>query len=123
MAKQSIPRNDEVAMPRKEEFLDRLQELAAGSCNTRSGRHRATFLAVRELVEAALGNGYAAKLIWQQLSNEGRIAMSYATFRGHCRAQGLTRRSTSKAAGTAPSEAVPRGYTHSAVPRPRDKLV
>jgi len=53
MAKQSIPRNDEVAMPRKEEFLDRLQELAAASCNTRSGRHRAAFLAVRELVDAA----------------------------------------------------------------------
>ena len=123
MAKQSNQRNDEVAMPQKEEFLDRLQELAAASCNTRSGRHRAAFLAVRELVETALGNGYAAKLIWQQLSNEGRIAMNYATFRGHCRAQGLTRRSTHKAAGGAPSESGPRHFVHSSVPRPRDKLV
>ena len=111
-------------MPQKEEFLDRLQELAAASCNTRSGRHRAAFLAVRELVETALGNGYAAKLIWRQLSNEGRIAMNYATFRGHCRAQGLTRRSMPKAAGAAThNESAVQRYVHSSVPRPRDKLV
>jgi hypothetical protein len=123
MVTQSTLNDDEVAMPKKEEFLGRLQKLARAGAPTRSGGHRAAFAAVRELVEAAVGDGYAVKLVWKLLRQEGRVTMSYETFLGHYRRRGLARRPAPAAAGTLASEDGPRRFVHSSVPRPRDKLV
>ena len=55
------------------------------------GSHRATFVAVRPLIEGALAAGYSMKTTWEALGAEGQLTMSYETFRAHCREAGLGR--------------------------------
>lgn len=58
-----------------------------------SGKHRAAFNAARPLVEGALASGYTVKATWMCLHEEGKLAMTYETFRAYCRQAGLGRRS------------------------------
>jgi hypothetical protein len=91
-------------LKRRKDFLEQLKERAKSTGGARSGTHRAAFTAVRELVEAARADGYAAKIIWQQLSEEGRVSMNYATFLRYCRALDHARRpAPDAAAGSAPN--------------------
>jgi hypothetical protein len=53
--------------------------------------YRATFLALRQLVEDALAAGYPMKTTWETLHAEGKVTMTYETFRVHCRKAGLGR--------------------------------
>jgi Family of unknown function (DUF5338) len=58
------------------------------------GRHRAAFIAVRPLVEGGLTCGYTMKATWEALREEGKLSMTYETFRAHCRQVGLGRLTT-----------------------------
>jgi hypothetical protein len=51
--------------------------------------YRATFVALRPLVEGALAAGYSMKTTWETLCAEGKLTMTYETFRVHCRKAGL----------------------------------
>lgn len=53
--------------------------------------YRATFVALRPLVEGALAAGYSMKTVWETLCAEGKLTMTYETFRIHCRKAGLGR--------------------------------
>ena len=46
-------------------------------------RHLATFMAVRNDVEAALDAGFTAKTIWANMHETGRVNFSYETFLRH----------------------------------------
>lgn len=95
------------------------------------GSHRAAFIAVRSLIEGALAAGYPMKTTWQTLHAEGKLTMSYETFRARCREAGLSRRaagagahaagrslarSGAAPAGPEPFDRQPRAFRHSAVP-------
>jgi len=56
-----------------------------------TSKHRAAFLALRPLVQGALASGYTVKATWATLRADGRISMTYETFRLHCRRAGLGR--------------------------------
>jgi hypothetical protein len=56
-----------------------------------TSKHRAAFLALRPLVQAALASGYTMKSTWATLHADGKISMTYETFRLHCRRAGLGR--------------------------------
>lgn len=52
--------------------------------------YRATFVALRPLIEGALAAGYSMKTTWETLRGEGKLTMTYETFRVHCRKAGLS---------------------------------
>lgn len=52
--------------------------------------YRATFVALRPLIEGALAAGYSMKTTWETLCAEGKVTMTYETFRVHCRKAGLS---------------------------------
>lgn len=56
-----------------------------------TSKHRAAFLALRPLVEGALASGYTMKATWATLRADGRLSMTYETFRLHCRRARLER--------------------------------
>jgi hypothetical protein len=56
-----------------------------------TSKHRAAFLALRPLVQGALASDLTMKAIWATLRADGRISMTYETFRLHCRRAGLGR--------------------------------
>ena len=81
-------------------FVTRMRErLRKSTGASLRGRHRAAFIAVRPLVEAALLAGYTMKATWQALREEGKVSMTYETFRTHCR---RLRRSTQVSQGPDP---------------------
>jgi hypothetical protein len=51
--------------------------------------YRATFVALRPLVEGALAAGYSMKTTWETLRAESKLTMTYETFRVHCSKAGL----------------------------------
>ena len=53
------------------------------------GSHRAVFVGVRPLIERALAAGHSMKATWEVLHAEGKLTMTYETFRAHCRKAGL----------------------------------
>ena len=59
--------------------------------SSRSGRYRAQVLAQRDEIQNVLDHGYKWKVIWQALTDTGRIDMGYYTFMAHCRAIGLVK--------------------------------
>ena len=77
------------AAKRRQRFIDELAEEADGDSATRSGKHCAAFLAIRDLVELGLESGYPMKQVWKRLSTRGEISMAYSTFRTHCKRAGL----------------------------------
>jgi hypothetical protein len=98
--------------------------------------HRAVFVGVRPLVEHALAAGHSMKATWDALRAEGKVTMTYETFRAHCRQAGLGRTAVRPSGDQASSErssivtseperaAVknrpdepPRGFQHNRVPR------
>ncbi|SDY81580.1 TraK family protein [Nitrosomonas halophila] len=50
---------------------------------TRIGKNRASFLAVRNDVKAALDDGWPVKVIWDTLRDEGKIEFGYDAFIGY----------------------------------------
>lgn len=111
-------------------FVERVAKQAS-----RGRSHRATFVALRSLIEGALAAGYPMKTTWEALRAEGRLTMSYETFRAHCRkaslsgsarpqggaaaqahGQSLARSAPTLAASREPLDAQPRTFQHSAVP-------
>ena len=56
------------------------------------GRHWAAFLAVQPLVEAALARRHTMKATWSELREQGKVSMTYESFRSYCRKAGLTKR-------------------------------
>lgn len=45
--------------------------------------NKAAFLALKKDIDAALADGWSIKLVWETLSEEGKIAFSYKTFCGY----------------------------------------
>jgi hypothetical protein len=103
------------------------------------GSHRAVFVGVRPLIERSLDAGHSMKATWEVLHAEGKVTMTYETFRAHCRKAGLghaaPRRGGARAradgqrivASAAPQTALqeraddrPRGFQHNRVPRKKD---
>lgn len=73
-------------------FVDRMSKRLNDSPKaSRRGRHRAAFIAVRPLIEGALGRGHTLKATWEALREEGKLSMTYESFRRYCRAMGLGR--------------------------------
>ena len=66
--------------------------------------YRATFVALRPLVEGALAAGYSMKTTWETLRAEGKLTMTYETFRVHCRKAGLASGAQEPAPVRAPAE-------------------
>lgn len=50
---------------------------------TRIGKNRASFLAVRDDVKAAMDDGWPIKVIWDTLQDEGKIEFGYDAFMGY----------------------------------------
>ena len=50
---------------------------------SRTGKNRASFLAVRDDVRKALDDGWPVKAIWDTLSAEGKIEFGYDAFIGY----------------------------------------
>lgn len=50
---------------------------------TRIGKNRASFLAVRDDVKAAMDDGWPVKVIWDTLQDEGKIEFGYDAFMGY----------------------------------------
>jgi hypothetical protein len=98
-------------------LLSRLRQKVSASSGRR--HHRAIFIAMHDEIAEALGAGYTLKAIWELLREEGRLAMSYATFRAHCKAAGLKRVSKSASASPRPTPPAPRqvpGFFHPSTP-------
>src|SRR4029078_11846192 len=71
-------------------FLERVGNRLENSTGaSRSGRHRAAFIALRPLIEGALAGGYTMKDVWSTLRDEKKLSMSYQPFRMHCRRAAL----------------------------------
>jgi hypothetical protein len=115
-------------------FVERLARRAS-----LKGRHRAVFVGVRPLIERGLDGGHSMKATWEVLHAEGKVTMTYETFRAHCRKAGLgdpaarpggararadrQRIVASAAPETPPQDRAddgPRGFQHSRVPRKKD---
>lgn len=87
-------------------FLESIDKrLSDGPGASRSGKHRVAFTALRPLIDGALASGYTMKATWAALREEKRLAMSYQTFRLHCRRAGIGARS----GATSPPEEVRHG--------------
>jgi hypothetical protein len=118
-------------------FVERMeQRLSEGARGSAGGRHRAAFIALRPLIEGALGRGYSMRATWAALVDDKRVSMSYQAFRLHCRRAGIGRRTQHPKplpaptapqrptgfAGAQPSAGVggepkARGFQHHRVPR------
>ena len=59
---------------------------------SRSGRNHAAFRALAAEIADALREGFSVKAVWALLLEENRISMGYDTFRLHCKAAGMQRR-------------------------------
>lgn len=84
-------------------FVDRMgKRLNDSPKGSRRGRHRAAFIAVRPLIEAALCSGHTLKATWEALREEGKLSMTYESFRKYCRATGLGRETLPKSSADPP---------------------
>ena len=117
-------------------FIERIgKRLSESPGASHSGRHRAAFVALRELIVGAIEQGYTMKAVWAALRDEKKLAMSYQTFRMHCRREGIGvgRQAPApvrpvepehvEAAGLAPVHpggTASRAFRHERVPRKRD---
>ena len=61
----------------------RIAERARGQVPDQKGKNRAAFLAHRDDIRHALNDGWAVKVIWATLKDEGKIAFSYQAFTGY----------------------------------------
>lgn len=61
-------------------YIDKLGEWVGQRESTRRDRNLVAFLAVREDVESALREGFAARTVWLNLYESGRIPFKYTTF-------------------------------------------
>ena len=68
-------------------LLELVEEKAGDSAL--SGKNRAIVLDMKDEIAAVLARGYKWRVIWETLTESGRIEMGYDTFRMHCRAIGL----------------------------------
>ncbi len=101
------------------------------------GSLRAVFVGVRPMVVRALDAGHSMKSTWEVLQAEGKVTMTYETFRAHCRKAGLGhaaprpggaradgQRIVASAAPQTPlqerADDRPRGFQHNRVPRKKD---
>jgi hypothetical protein len=121
-------------VPTEKELLAFVERVAKRA--SPRGSHRAVFVAVHPLVEHALAAGHTMKATWDALRAEGKVTMTYETFRAHCRQAGLGRaavrpsgdRERAERPSTMASEPQlalaqerpdeqPRGFQHSRLPR------
>ena len=106
------------------DFIARLQQrMTTDPQAPRRARYRAAFLAVRGQAEAGLRLGFTVKDVWQQLHDDGKVAMTYQTFRTHCRQAGLapatgagTRPGGPSGAADSSPRSSTRSFVHSATP-------
>lgn len=68
-------------------LIDAVRE--RGQAATARGRNRAAVVAIADEIEEVLAAGYTWQDAYLPLKEEGRIDMSYHTFRLHCKAVGL----------------------------------
>lgn len=115
-------------------FVERIgQRVGESPRPRRRERNRAAFIALRPFIEGALASGYTVKTIWETLRDERKLAMSYQTFRTHCRRAGValkseaagpepSRSATPRAQGrpAAPADLAHREFRHERVPRKKD---
>jgi hypothetical protein len=115
-------------------FVERIGKRVSESPRPRRReRNRAAFIALRQFIVGALASGYTIKTIWATLRDEKKLAMSYQTFRTHCRRAGVVLKSEAAGpglsrSGTAPAQGrpatsadlAPREFRHERVPRKKD---
>ena len=84
-------------------LLDRLRKNNPED-NVRANRHAVAFLAHKDEIAAALKEGWSARKIWQQMSQDKTISMSYVSFCRHVKKGIQSRaRSQSHAIDSAPT--------------------
>jgi len=93
----------------------------------RSGKARATVIALREQIREALDDGWSVKVVWQTLQAEGSVQVGYHAFRRHVAELVVAHACVPKPAPgpaapakPAPSTEGPRGFEHSRVPRKKE---
>lgn len=115
-------------------FVERIGKRVSESPRPRRReRNRAAFIALRQFIVGALASGYTIKTIWATLRDEKKLAMSYQTFRTHCRRAGVVLKSDAAGpelsrSGIAPAQSRPaaladlahREFRHERVPRKKD---
>ncbi|HEX7478445.1 MAG TPA: TraK family protein [Polyangiales bacterium] len=63
-----------------EPLLDRISKRMREKTAPRSGKTRATIIAMRDDIQKSLDAGWSVRTIWQTLHDEGSIAVGYETF-------------------------------------------
>ena len=63
-------------------LLDNLRKKHAAT-KSRAGRHAVNFLAHKDEITEALRDGWNAKQVWEQMTEDGMTTMSYSTFCRH----------------------------------------
>ena len=79
---------------------------ARGDATTARGRNRAALMAIQDEIEEVLAAGYTWQDAYEPLIEQGRIDMSYHTFRLHCIAMGLQTTPKSYTKETVPEDAI-----------------
>jgi hypothetical protein len=69
--------------PAAKSYPEQLAEWVNQPTRKLRDRHLVTFMAVRNDVEAALHAGFAAKTIWSNMQEAGRVDFCYETFLKH----------------------------------------
>ena len=62
---------------------ERIAHRVSAKQPSRTGKNRASFLAVRDDVRKALDDGWPVKVIWDTLRHEGKIEFGYDAFIGY----------------------------------------
>jgi len=62
---------------------ERIAQRVSAKQPSRTGKNRASFLAVRDDVRKALDDGWPVKVIWDTLRDEGKIEFGYDAFIGY----------------------------------------
>lgn len=62
---------------------ERIAQRVSARQPSRTGKNRASFLAVRDDVRQALDDGWPVKVIWDTLRDEGKIEFGYDAFIGY----------------------------------------
>jgi hypothetical protein len=98
----------------------------------RSGKARATVIALREQIRDALNDGWSVKVVWQTLHAEGAVQVGYHAFRRHVAELVLAQASDRKPVPAQPaptppeparparSTEGPRVFKHSRVPQKKE---
>ena len=106
---------------------DRIAKLMRKHPARKSGKARASVIALRAEIQRALNDGWSVKAVWQTLHAEGSVEVGYHAFRRHVSAlvpqQQAATRERQRAVTAAPQEKPPsrdRHFHHDRVPQKKE---